>query len=200
VAAATAYVRHPKLAQNYLLYILCFIYPSLSFEFFIQGGAGGNHTNGGGGGGGSYLHASAIWGNIAQGGSIMESGSVVIDLIQNNPHEMVISACKQTGPSGPTTAMCKPNYDMFNSSTLRFLDVNNGIQRFMAVHDTVYDVEVFGARGGDGNDNDYRYPGGYGARVAGSIGLQAGQVLNVVVGQYGGYPFGLGLNSRGGGW
>jgi hypothetical protein len=60
-------------------------------------------------------------------------------------------------------------------------------------------VEIFGARGGDGNDNDHRFPGGYGARVAGLIALKAGQVLNVVVGQYGGYAFGFGQNSQGGG-
>jgi hypothetical protein len=171
----------------------------MSFFFSFQGGAGGYHPYNGGGGGGSYLHASAVWGNIAQGGNVMDSGSVVIDLIQNNAHEMVVSDCKQTGPNGPTTAMCKPYYDTFNTSVLRFLDVNNGIQRFVAVNDSVFDVEIFGARGGDAYENDHRYPGGYGARVAGLVALRAGQVLNVVVGQYGGFAFGLGSSAQGGG-
>lgn len=88
----------------------------------------------------------------------------------------------RTGLSGPETNVWKNDTAFFNNS--------NGIQLWTVPKDGTYRIEVWGAQGGNGNQQNYW--GGFGARMRGDFTLTEGSVLKILVGQTGGQSYGGG--------
>ena len=93
-----------------------------------SGGAGGYHTYGGGGGGGSYVHASALHANIAQGGNNFAEGFVVIDDVSDAADELLITPLGAAGRFGPDNTQGARHYGSLSNPLLKFLGINSGIQ------------------------------------------------------------------------
>ena len=103
--------------------------------------------------------------------------------------EFTFTNCGQEGSSGPDQTLVNSEYA--GTSLDGQVISNNGIQEFVVPLTGTYIIEASGASGGDGNG----YQGGYGARMQGEFFLQAGDIINVLVGQKGnseGYSGGSG--------
>ena len=61
--------------------------------------------------------------------------------------------------------------------------VDAGIQEWTVPQSGTYTIDIYGAKGGTGN-NDY-FIGGKGVRMKGRFDLAVDQILNIVVGQKG---------------
>jgi hypothetical protein len=84
--------------------------------------------------------------------------------------------CSQSGNTGPSQAQCNTAY---TSTTLAGeVTVSDGFQAWTVPVSGTYSIEAYGAQGGGIN-------GGLGARMRGNFALNAGTVLNVMVGQRG---------------
>ena len=66
-----------------------------------------------------------------------------------------------------------------NTSVEGLMTMNNGYQTFEVPSDGTYEIEVAGARGGDG----YCHGPGDGYVLRSDFTLQEGELLNIVVGQ-----------------
>ncbi len=66
-----------------------------------------------------------------------------------------------------------------------FVTVDGGIQQWIVPASGTYTIDVHGAKGGDSNWSGNAYVGGLGAKMQGQFALEAGQILNILVGQVG---------------
>ena len=96
-----------------------------------------------------------------------------------NTGTMTFTNAGKTGQNGPT------QFDADNAYGPGVVNVVSGIQQWVVPVTGNYTIEAFGASGGDVTSNNQ---GGLGARMRGSFQLQAGQTLNMMVGQMGGLP------------
>ena len=98
------------------------------------------------------------------------------------------------GPTGPTRAQCLASYNTTLNPWLNNTDYFNvtttGIQTWTCPLTGLYQIECYGAQGGTGND-----AGGLGGYSKGNILLEAGQKINIIVGQAG-----QNLSNVSGGW
>ena len=111
------------------------------------------------------------------------------ELTQVTFSDFTFTNCGQEGSSGPSQSQVNSEYE----GTLLYGQVisNTGIQEWVVPFPGIYTIETYGASGGDDNG----YQGGYGARMQGEFFLQAGDIINVLVGQKGnseGYSGGSG--------
>ena len=86
--------------------------------------------------------------------------------------------CGAEGRFGPTQLQCDEEYGP------GVVVSNGGIQRYTVTKSGVYRIEALGAQGGEGIEG-ISQDGGFGARIVGSFVFEAGDILNVVVGQVG---------------
>lgn len=91
------------------------------------------------------------------------------------------ATCGATGRFGPTQQACDAAYD--GTDMEGQVDVVGGIQYWTVPHTGTYRIEVAGAQGG--YIGDVISAGGLGARATGEVVLQAGDVLEILVGQSG---------------
>ena len=90
--------------------------------------------------------------------------------------QLSFTTCGQTGRTGPSQAQCNSAYvgtDLDGAVTLA-----EGIQEWTVPFAGTYTIEARGAQGGSAST-----AGGLGARVKGTVSLQAGDTLEVLVGQ-----------------
>ena len=106
-----------------------------------------------------------------------------------SPATWTFSTCGQSGRTGPTQAQCNASYGS------GVVTVSSGVQLWTVPATGNYTIQAAGAEGGD--KGDYLNQSGKGAIVSGSVSLNAGTVLAIVVGQRGGQCFSA--NSSGGG-
>lgn len=93
---------------------------------------------------------------------------------------VAFSNCAATGIAGPSQTGCNNAYaatDLANK-----VIVSSGIQKWVVPHTGSYQIETFGASGG----NAPGQVGGKGARMRGTVSLKQGETLWVLVGQVGG--------------
>lgn len=97
------------------------------------------------------------------------------------PVSVTFSTCSATGVSGPSQAACNTAYagtDLNGKVTI----AGSGVQLWTVPYTATYQIEAFGARGGNAPGN----AGGAGARMRGNFQLTKDAVLNIIVGQMGG--------------
>lgn len=92
--------------------------------------------------------------------------------------------CGKTGRFGPTQAQCVAEYSG-QDALLDGLAVSNGIQSWTVPRSGVYRIEAWGAQGG--GSYGANCPGGYGGYARADVELLQGAVLDIVVGQAGGW-------------
>lgn len=171
----------------------------------FSGGGGGYHTYGGGGGGGSYISGyQSTW---TSGTNIAGEGYLTIENIPDervvNKTTVVFTTCGAEGRMGPTTSQCRNIYG--NTNTIAgsmLISVVSGVQRVRIPTTGLYMIRAEGARGGDAylpSESSYHYWGAQGAVSWGLFHLEAGQILNLVVGQPGSHRSTVGGGSWGGG-
>lgn len=100
----------------------------------------------------------------------------------------------QVGRFGPSLAqaisgLTGTEVDTWKNNTLYF-NTSSGIQLWTVPVTGTYRIEVWGARGGNGTNNNYF--GGYGARMRGDFALIGGSTIKILVGQTGGASYGGG--------
>ena len=104
------------------------------------------------------------------------------------------SNCGATGRFGPVQAQCDSEY---GAGTVT---VNSGKQQWIVPASGNYTIEIFGASGGNYGQNSYT--GGKGAKMKGDFVLNAGSILEIVVGQQGlpnnSYPQSISAGGGGG--
>ncbi len=103
------------------------------------------------------------------------SDSVVVSSC--SPLSITFSNCGQTGQNGPSQAQCNSSYGQ------GVVNVSNGIQEWTVPSSGQWQIEVAGAQGGAGGSPTV---GGSGAIVRGTLSLNSGDVLRILVGQQGG--------------
>ena len=93
--------------------------------------------------------------------------------------------CGVTGYDGPTLNQCKSEYSLasWSTDTAFFNVVSQGIQEWTVPVTGIYTINAKGAQGG--YNTSYAIRGGYGADIQIDIELTEGDVLKIVVGQYG---------------
>jgi len=134
------------------------------------------------------------------------SGDAVspLDALKNG---LTFNTCGQTGQDGPTAGMCAGEYGGIDAITDNLV-VTSGIQHWTAPVDGTYRIEAWGAEGGGRYYGGSHCTGGLGGFAAGDIVLSAGETIQILVGQEGGYiddsttraqGDGQGLNGAGGG-
>jgi len=101
-----------------------------------------------------------------------------------------------TGRYGPTQAQVNAAY-VGGSLEGKVTISTQGIQEWTVPASGTYSIEVWGAKGGEGDDNSGNTRPGYGAKMKGEFVLTAGGELKVLVGQMG--LVGTFSSSRGGG-
>ena len=112
------------------------------------------------------------------------------NLCKNNISVNVqFTTCGATGLSGPSQGQCDNAYPQGNG-LFQKVTLNSGIQQWTVPVNGNYQIETFGASGGDAPG----FAGGAGARMKGTFALNKGDILQILVGQAG-----LGSQSSGGG-
>ena len=96
-----------------------------------------------------------------------------------NGNVFTFTNCSATGQYGPTQAQVNNAYAGTNLAGN--VTSNNGIQTWTVPATGTYQIEAFGAQGGGNNQF------GRGAQIRGDFTLTAGQQLQILVGQSGGY-------------
>ena len=92
-----------------------------------------------------------------------------------------------SGYQGPTQNQVNTAYS--GTSLDGSVTVNSsyqGVQQWVVPSAGNYQIEVYGAQGGEAFNSDYHFYGGDGAKMVGSFTLQANEQLNIVIGQQGG--------------
>jgi len=94
--------------------------------------------------------------------------------------------CGTTGKNGPSQSDCNSEYS--GTSLDGEVTVSSGIQTWTVPSSGTYTIEVWGADGGNGDDNyGYESLGGNGRKLKANFSLVQGAVLKILVGQRGGY-------------
>ncbi|MEI8192486.1 MAG: glycine-rich protein, partial [Flavobacteriia bacterium] len=96
-----------------------------------------------------------------------------------NGNVFTFTNCSATGQYGPTQGQVNSAYAGTNLAGN--VTSNNGIQTWTVPASGTYQIEAFGAQGGGNNQF------GRGAQIRGDFNLTAGQQLQILVGQSGGY-------------
>tara|TARA_B110001452_G_C15177547_1_gene409083 strand:+ start:249 stop:1175 length:927 start_codon:yes stop_codon:yes gene_type:complete len=93
--------------------------------------------------------------------------------------------CGATGKNGPSQSNCNSEYS--GSSLDGVVTVSSGIQTWTVPSSGTYTIEVWGADGGNGDDNySYESLGGNGKKLKANFSLAQDAVLKILVGQSGG--------------
>jgi hypothetical protein len=100
----------------------------------------------------------------------------------------------QYGSTGPSLVQARSGLvgtgvDTWKTNT-EYFNTSAGIQLWTVPQDGDYTIETWGARGGNGQGNNYF--GGYGSRMKGTFTLVKGDVLKILVGQQGASSYGGG--------
>ena len=116
-------------------------------------------------------------------GIALQSGRIVDTTIVSNGNNFVFTNCGATGKDGPTWTEANASYlgtNLQGNVTM----TTQGIQRWIVPSSGTYTIEAIGARGGKckGASDSLR---GSGAMIKADFNLNAGQVLNIVIGQEG---------------
>ena len=113
------------------------------------------------------------------------ASSIPLPLYEFTSH--TFTNCNATGKDGPTLANCTSSYsstswasntDYFNMST-------QGIQEWTVPISGDYDIDVYGAQGGNHWYNNIWYYGGEGANIKATFTLNKGDKYSLIVGQQG---------------
>ena len=110
--------------------------------------------------------------------------------------------CGATGKNGPTLSNCTSAYSPAWVDNTDYFNVpsNAGIQYWTVPSNGTYTIEVWGADGGNGDDNSsYHSLGGNGRKLKANFSLVQDAVLKILVGQSGGNSAASGTNAGGGG-
>ena len=92
--------------------------------------------------------------------------------------------CGTTGKNGPSQSDCNSEYS--GTSLDGDVTVSSGIQTWTVPSSGTYTIEVWGADGGNGDDNyGYESLGGNGRKLKANFSLVQGAVLKILVGQSG---------------
>jgi hypothetical protein len=129
--------------------------------------------------------------SVASTGGSSGSGSTGAPPDPNGPTAFWFSNCNGAGATGPTTAGCQTSYQ--NTPPGTSFSVTNGIQHWTIPTTGSYLLEANGASGGLSNLCSTR---GAPAGIRVNMTLSKGQVLDIVVGQVGGFG---GTSGSGGG-
>ena len=106
--------------------------------------------------------------------------------------------CGTTGKNGPSQSDCNSEYS--DTSLDGDVTVSSGIQTWTVPSSGTYTIEVWGADGGNGDDNyGYESLGGNGRKLKANFSLVQGAVLKILVGQRGGNVTHSHQNAGGGG-
>ena len=100
---------------------------------------------------------------------------------KNNPINAVFSTCTAVGMNGPTQNQCDGAYA--GTILAGKVTVNTGIQTWTVPKTGVYRIEAVGAHGG--SSKTQQLATGHGAKIAGDVQLNQGDVLKIIVGQLG---------------
>ena len=154
-----------------------------------DGGGGGGYSGGGtsnaygGGGGGSHVQSTLPYTYVAAGGNTLPSkqGKLVVNRLPFSTDAIILTPCGASGRIGPTPTDCASFY----ATSVPLEDVVRGIQQIRIPGSGRWKITVFGAAGGDASLGPER-GGGRGAKTYAEVDLNIGDVVNVVVGQYGG--------------
>ena len=95
--------------------------------------------------------------------------------------------CGATGTTGPTLINCKSSYDVsWEDDTDLFNLQTQGIQEWTVPTTGTYTIEVWGADGGNGDDNySHQSLGGNGRKLKANFSLVQDSVLKILAGQSG---------------
>eukprot|EP00050_Salpingoeca_kvevrii_P018124 m.71013 g.71013 ORF g.71013 m.71013 type:complete len:1871 (-) comp7913_c1_seq2:312-5924(-) len=148
----------------------------------FSGGCGGHHGHGAGGGGGSYMAQEITPIKFSYHGN--SHGYIRITPLNANLRRRV-TTCGAKGRVGPTDKACAATYKGAELVGDMYQGTSNGIQQFKIKESGTYTFHAYGARGGYAQR--YSYTPGNGAHVWGSFNLKAGDVINMVIGQFGGF-------------
>jgi hypothetical protein len=135
---------------------------------------------------GSYSVSLTI--TDAQGCSATQTDNIAISPC--TPTQYSFGTCTQIGVNGPSQSLCNSFYSSGNLNGLVSVS-GNGVQNWTVPLTSIYRIVAAGAQGGSSSTMS----GGGGAIVAGEITLNAGDVIQIVIGQVGN----LGPNGNGGG-
>jgi len=110
-----------------------------------------------------------------------DCGEINVTLDPSSNTQYNFTNCGASGTSGPSQSNCNTNYS--GTSLEGLVNVSGGIQNWTVPATGTYTIEVWGAQGGALG----AIAGGFGARMKGTFSLTEGQVLQILVGQAGGY-------------
>lgn len=97
----------------------------------------------------------------------------------------------RTGPSlAQLVAATTSTGDSSFKNNTTYFNATSGIVTWMVPQTGTYRIEVWGARGGNAQNNNYL--GGFGARMRGDFSLIGGATLKILIGQMGGASYGGG--------
>ena len=94
----------------------------------------------------------------------------------------IFTNCGATGASGPTLSQCRSSYSPSwtdNTSYFNVTGVANGIQQWKVPATGTYNIDILGAKAGDGGGAT----GGYGNRLIAHHSLTQGEWIHILVGQ-----------------
>ena len=120
---------------------------------------------------------------ITNNGSSEIEWNIHFEDVEHDPEDDIVqwefSTCNQSGYAGPSQSDCNNTYGA------GVVTVNDGVQYWTVPHSGVYTIDIMGARGGEPTGyTSYDYYG-RGARMKGDFELTEGEVLKILVGQYG---------------
>ena len=95
----------------------------------------------------------------------------------------VFTNCGKEGFDGPSQEDCDNEYE--GTLLEGMVSLNNGLQQWTIPQSGHYNIEIFGASGGDGNFSNNSYEGGLGTKMEGQFYLNVGDIINILVGQKG---------------
>ena len=112
-----------------------------------------------------------------------------------NSTSYTFTNCGAIGNTGPAQSDCDDEY--IGTTLEGGVTLSGGIQEWSVPQSGLYSIEVFGAQGGGVTNNGIA--AGLGSRMSGKFELQAGEVLNILVGQMGAQESNYGGGYAGGG-
>ena len=105
--------------------------------------------------------------------------------VDGSNNRFTFTNCDKYGSEGPTITDCSTVYGS-SIPPGEYFDVSHGIQLWTVPYTATYEIEAWGANGGDSTDthgNDAS--GGNGAYIKGYIELEKNDIINILIGQKG---------------
>ena len=161
------------------------------------GGGGGDNQGGGGGGGSSFINSFYVTngtGGVRDDADAKGNGNVQISFVSSISESFTykfyshtFTNCGATGRYGPTLADCTSAYSdtLWTSNTNYFNMTTQGIQEWTVPISGEYEIDVYGAQGGNHVYDNATYYGGEGANIKGTFSLKKGDKYLLIVGQHG---------------